>query len=414
MPRQYFTATTSTKPAITTDGIHHFYDIDHPTILTKKISSYGVNLSNKKSNKIPSNGNVNNYSIPNSTIQSSISTKYLKPVNVSYERNNNKKGQNKQQLLVHQDSLTFNTRNKTMDQNKSSNYRGSKKEKWNSAEISIKSNKSSNKSSKQKDISIQVTLSDTKNNKLHRISQQHHSRKTAISRMHQNIANLTFTKLKLKKVIGDLSISNDFDNDMTTAVNYKLLDRTSSSVTILSTSTITPKTNIDDVEYPALTATILTCTANHSHSREHFTLVALQANQRLTKLFERYEKIQSVYPELHPYQNSRSKYRQYNFNNSTFNNKAEKKKSKIYLNLSDNLNNGFEYSNRSPGPVTIGQFKKKGNGSGLRIQSKTNIVDMEKITFKNNTYGHRPNNFERRKQTHSNGISLLAVLYFNK
>ncbi|XP_037816406.1 furin-like protease 1 isoform X2 [Lucilia sericata] len=160
-----------------------------------------------------------------------------------------------------------------------------------------KSNKNSNNGGrplKQKESSTQVTPGSHKN-KFYRISQQ----SKAISSKSQNPLDAN-----IKQKINKLQQSSERFQSPDEKAGRKVIGDLQS----------TSSTNINNGKFNSKSAAKATKHVKESSSTKQPLLttdiiipiregsISMQSNQRITKLFERYEKIQSIFPEFQPYQ----------------------------------------------------------------------------------------------------------------
>lgn len=188
-------------------------------------------------------------------------------------------------------------------QQSSKNTKPNKNGKGKSQE-SNKSSKNSNNSGrplKPKESSTQVS-SGSQKNKFFRISQQSKTAtqksqnpldansKQKVGKLQQSSERLSSPEDKLsRKVIGDLQSASS-----ATSNNGKLNSKSNLlSAKLAAKATKQVKESVS-TKQPSVTTDILIPIRGGS--------IAMQPNQRITKLFERYEKIQSIFPEFQPYQ----------------------------------------------------------------------------------------------------------------
>ncbi|XP_073835779.1 furin-like protease 1, isoforms 1/1-X/2 isoform X1 [Musca autumnalis] len=267
-PRTNFDITTPNSSSTTT-SLYQIYSAQYPRIppnnfVSSKLGSSGKFTSNKLSVS-PSNI-LNNFAVPNATLNQVIVA--------------NKK------ITTKQGSASQN--NKNAKQNK--NFKARPQE-------SAKTNKNSN-SNKAKSKENSPTSTQTPKNKFYRISQQGKTSlsklvspsenvKTKIAKIQQPNERLqtSFDIKTNRKVVGDLPISN----------SKKTITSGSGESNAKSHAKATKQVkNLVSTKSPMSTTEISVT--------KRIRPASVQSNQRITKLFERYEKIQSIFPEFQPYQ----------------------------------------------------------------------------------------------------------------
>ncbi|KAL9873165.1 furin-like protease 1 isoform 1-T12 [Glossina fuscipes fuscipes] len=344
--------TPNTSSSSSTTNLYQVYSAQYPRISPNNFGSSLLGMSGKMNGKLPPNksvyvtnmgGNIANYPLYGSITQTS-------------NGNSNKKAQIKQQQQGYQQiSASYGVilgthNNKNNNNGNSNNNKGSKNNKGKSGEngggIGIsgigggggggKSNKNNNggsngKSSKQKELSTQATLGGGGKNKFYRISQQ--QSKTYSIKNHQNGSNGNQKSSKLqqsaerlqsyedklnRKVIGDLPGSSGVNIGKSIKSSYSKLPVKAPKQIKETSTTISP--TISTTFTAIINAITLSSSSSYQPLKERVvTSVALQPNQRITKLFERYEKIQSIFPEFQPYQGNKDRAEQTNSSNKKLN-----------------------------------------------------------------------------------------------
>lgn len=266
---------TTPNSSSASSNLHQIYSAQYPRLSNNNnnlnLSKLGITGKLSSSSKSPLNKSV--YVAVNSDIRNDPLFKVMNPVSA----------------------------NKKQPQS-SKNTKPNKNGKGKSQENN-KSNKNSNNGGrplKQKESSTQSTSSSQKN-KFYRISQQSKGStlksqnpsdvnvKQKINKPQQSNEKLHSLEDKMgRKVIGDLYPTSS------SGANMK-----SNSKQTLTVSKLAPKATkqvkeSQSAKQTSFTTDILIPIRSGS--------IAMQPNQRITKLFERYEKIQSIFPEFQPYQ----------------------------------------------------------------------------------------------------------------
>lgn len=265
-----FDITTPNSSSANTN-LHQIYSAQYPR-LSNNNNNLKLGISGKlSSSKSPLNKSV--YIAVNSDLRNDPLFKVMNPVSVN----------KKQQQSSKNTKLNKNGKGKSQENNKP--------------------NKNSNNGSrplKQKESSTQST-SVSQKNKFYRISQQSKGTnlksknppdiniKQKVNKVQQSSEKIQSHEDKMdRKVIGDLFSTSS------TGVNVKL-----NSKQTLVVPKLAPKATKQVKESQSAKQTPFTTDAMIPIRGGP---IAMQPNQRITKLFERYEKIQSIFPEFQPYQ----------------------------------------------------------------------------------------------------------------
>ncbi|XP_065354665.1 furin-like protease 1 [Calliphora vicina] len=257
---------TTPNSSSASTNLHQIYSAQYPRMSNNNFNFSKLGLTGKlSSSKLPLNKSV--FVAANSDIRNDALFKAINQGSVS----------KKQQQASKNTKLNKNGKGKSIESNKSS-----------------KNSNNGGRPLKQKESSTQVTPGSQKN-KFYRISQQSKTAsskpqnpldvnlKQKVNKLQQSSERFQSPDDKLgHKVIGDLhsTTSTSVNNGK---LNSKLAAKATKQVKESSAT-----------KQPSLSTDILIPIRGGS--------ISMQPNQRITKLFERYEKIQSIFPEFQPYQ----------------------------------------------------------------------------------------------------------------
>lgn len=298
IPRTTLVDITTPNSSSGTTNLHQIYSAQYPRISLNNFSFSKLGLAGKlpsTSIKLPPNKSVyvaaTNSDITNDPL--------FKAMNQGGPSN---KKQQQQQLSKLSSSSSISSGGYVQN---SKNTKVNKNNKGKSQENN-KSNKNSNnngKSSKQKE-STTVSTPGSQKNKFYRISQQSKSsnmksqsssadnpKQNKMSKLQQSTERLQSYEDKMnRKVIGDLPLPS-----LTSSGSSKGILKSSLSAGKLPVKATKQVKEPFSTKQPNLMTTEITLTNRGASA-------GMQPNQRITKLFERYEKIQSIFPEFQPYQ----------------------------------------------------------------------------------------------------------------
>ena len=288
-PRTALVDITTPNSSSTNSNFHQFYSAQYPRITNNlNFSKFGSPGKFSSSLKIPLNKSV--YIAASSDLRNDPLFKAINNQGPS-----SRKQQQQQSSKTGTSLYSSNPKNTKLNKNN----KGKSQE-------NNKSNTNANndgRMTKQKDSSMHTPTGSQKS-KFYRISQQNKStnnlktqsppevEKQKLNKLQQSTERLKILEDKAgpgRKVIGDLQPSSSMGNN-NGKFNLKLPTTTSK----FPVKSIKQVKESYSTKQPSLTTDILTVNRVAS--------TALQPNQRITKLFERYEKIQSIFPEFQPYQ----------------------------------------------------------------------------------------------------------------
>lgn len=271
-PRTNFDITTPNSSSSTT-SLYQIYSAQYPRI----------SPNNFVFSKVGSGGKLPPSKLPNKSV-------YIAP-NLALSNDPLNQMPNNKKLATKQgQSSTFALNSKNTKANK--NSKGKSQE-------NTKSNKNMNSGKLSMPKESNQTQSQSAKNKFYRISQQNKmsnskakspsenpkTKNTKVQQSAEKVVSPSHEDKTNRKVIGDLPspASGKLSSLVHTTANIK-----------------PPIKATKQVKDPSSTKLPLTSTTEVALSNRGS--VSMESNQRITKLFERYEKIQSIFPEFHPYQ----------------------------------------------------------------------------------------------------------------
>ncbi|XP_058985493.1 furin-like protease 1 isoform X2 [Musca domestica] len=263
-PRTNFDITTPNSSSTTT-SLYQIYSAQYPRIPSTNFISSKLGAGGKFSlNKLTANPSniVNNFALPNATLSHVVPNKKFTMKQGSSSQNNKNSKQNKNFKARPQDNAKFNKNNKVKSKESSSTSTPTPKNKF-------------YRISQQGKISSSKSTSSSENLKSKTGKTQHSSERLQASIDHKSN----------KKVVGDLPITN------------------SKKVVTYGSGESNAKLHVKATkQVKNLLSTRIPTTTTELSATNRIQTSSVQSNQRITKLFERYEKIQSIFPEFQPYQ----------------------------------------------------------------------------------------------------------------